>query len=232
MCVRANAMFSVPRVTMNGGSPIHVTRPPLAKPKATQASRPRAIARTGGTSLSTAIFVMTTEPKAMTAPHERSMPAVRMMIVWPMAIVPITITCWKISEKLSPSRNRSLTMLKYNAGDQEGEERSRLGDLLGVEAPPSLELVASGRRPAHRRPAWCSLLGLVGDRLCRLLAPGLLGHDWPRWVVVSVLSGGRPGLRRPARVSRWSRAPWVTTPSSSRARTWSPSTPRRPPGRP
>ena len=40
------------------------------------------------------------------------MPAVRMMIVWPMASVPITITCWKTSEKLSPVRKRSDCVVK------------------------------------------------------------------------------------------------------------------------
>ena len=42
---------------------------------------------------------MTIEPSAMIVPHARSMPAVRMISVWPIASVPITITCWKISEK-------------------------------------------------------------------------------------------------------------------------------------
>ena len=47
---------------------------------------------------------MTIEPSAMTVPHDRSMPAVRMISVWPIASVPITITCWKISEKFWPDQ--------------------------------------------------------------------------------------------------------------------------------
>ena len=44
----------------------------------------------------------------MTAPTERSMPAVRMMRVWAMARVPTTETCWVISERFSTRRNLSL----------------------------------------------------------------------------------------------------------------------------
>ena len=46
--------------------------------------------------------VITMPPSAITMPHDRSMPAVRMISVWPMAITPTTITCCRISEKLSP----------------------------------------------------------------------------------------------------------------------------------
>ena len=68
---------------------------------------PSRIASSPGTPLSTAILVITIDPKAMTVPHDRSMPAVRMISVWPMASVPMTITCWMINEKFWPVRNRS-----------------------------------------------------------------------------------------------------------------------------
>src|SRR6266446_393881 len=41
-------------------------------------------------------------------PQERSIPAVRMTRVCPIATTPTTITCWRMSEKLEPLRNRSL----------------------------------------------------------------------------------------------------------------------------
>src|SRR3954454_11110556 len=91
---------------MNGGSPRKVTKPPLMTPKATHARTPSRTAMSAGTPLLTAIFVITIDPNAITTPQDRSMPAVRMMIVWPMARVPITITCWKTSEKFSPVRKR------------------------------------------------------------------------------------------------------------------------------
>src|SRR3954451_16575164 len=112
MCVRANAMFRVPSVTMNAGSLIPVTRAPFSRPKATQAAIPRTIARIGLTPLSTASFVITTEPSAMPAPFDRSMPAVRMTSVWPIASVPTSIVCWRTSERLPPVRKRSLFSVK------------------------------------------------------------------------------------------------------------------------
>ena len=45
----------------------------------------------------------------MTAPTERSMPAVRMMSVWAMASVPTTATCCVMSERFAGFRKRSLS---------------------------------------------------------------------------------------------------------------------------
>ncbi len=73
---------------------------------------PTSSASAGGVPLSTASLVITIAPSAMIAPHARSMPAVRMISVWPIASVPITITCWKISEKFWPERKRSLWVVK------------------------------------------------------------------------------------------------------------------------
>ena len=81
-------MFSVPSVTMNGGSRTRVTSTPVTTPKPTQVRIPRAIACSGGTPLATASFAMMIWPSAITVPTERSMPAVRMISVWPIASTP------------------------------------------------------------------------------------------------------------------------------------------------
>ncbi len=56
---------------------------------------------------------MITETKTVMAPTERSMPAVRMMMVCPIASVPTTVTCWMIRLMLNGCRNRS--DMKLNA---------------------------------------------------------------------------------------------------------------------
>src|SRR6266508_3201846 len=112
MWVSANAMFSVPSVTMNGGSRSQVTRVPLKAPKATQVRIPSAMAMKGLMPLVTASLVITTDPNAMTAPLDRSIPAVRITSVCPIARVPTTMTCWTTSDRLVPVRNRSVRAVK------------------------------------------------------------------------------------------------------------------------
>ena len=73
---------------------------------------PHRIARGAGTPSSTANLVMTMLPSAMTTPHDRSMPAVRMISVWPIAITPTTITCCRISDRFSPLKKRSVVKAK------------------------------------------------------------------------------------------------------------------------
>ena len=98
-CVSANAMFSVPSVTMNGGSRTSVTRPPFSTPKPRQVRIPSRSAGRAGTPLTTASFVITIWPSAMTVPTERSIPAVRITSVWPIARTPTTIVCCSTSER-------------------------------------------------------------------------------------------------------------------------------------
>ena len=73
---------------------------------------PHRIASGAGSPMSAASLVITMPPSAMTMPHDRSMPAVRMISVWPIAITPTTITCCRISEKFSPLRKRSVCVAK------------------------------------------------------------------------------------------------------------------------
>src|SRR5689334_14130526 len=49
---------------------------------------------------------MTMVPKAITAPLDKSIPAVRITRVCPIASVPMTITCWTTSERFVPVRKR------------------------------------------------------------------------------------------------------------------------------
>jgi hypothetical protein len=49
-----------------------------------------------------ASFVITICPNAITVPTERSIPAVRITNVWPIASTPTTITCCSTSERFGP----------------------------------------------------------------------------------------------------------------------------------
>ena len=57
--------------------------------------------------LSMASFVITICPSAITVPTERSIPAVRITSVCPIASTPTTITCCSTSERFWASRKRS-----------------------------------------------------------------------------------------------------------------------------
>ena len=97
----------VPSVTMKEGSLARVMSRPLSKPNRQVTAMPASMARAGCTPLSTASLVTTMEPRAMTMPQDRSIPAVRMMRVWPMASTPTTMTCCTTSDRFSPVRKRS-----------------------------------------------------------------------------------------------------------------------------
>ena len=45
-------------------------------------------------------------------PHDRSMPAVRMISVWPIAMTPTTMTCCRISAKLALVKKLSVVRPK------------------------------------------------------------------------------------------------------------------------
>jgi hypothetical protein len=127
-CVTAKAMFIVPRVTMKGGSLILVTSRPLSRPKPMVTAMPQAMASRGGRPWSTANLLMTMEPSAMTMPHDRSMPAVRMISVWPIAMTPTTMTCCRISEKLPADRKRS----DWNEKNTQAASRASSGPSVAI----------------------------------------------------------------------------------------------------
>ena len=171
-------MLNVPRVTMNGGRLRPTTRPPLTKPTIMQVATPSRIAISGGTPESTASLVITIDPSAIAVPHDRSMPAVRMISVWPMASVPTTITCWMISEKFLGSRNWSDCVVKK----MQASSRANSGPSCATPLARHLRHAALAGRvlggAAGGRPAACDLRSVADSR-----------------VVLSVRTGdgGRPG---------------------------------------
>ena len=55
---------------------------------------------------------MTSEDSTITAPIDRSIPAVRMISVWPTASDPMTAVCCSRIDRFSALKNRSLTIPK------------------------------------------------------------------------------------------------------------------------
>src|SRR6266487_1329372 len=189
MWVRASAMFSVPRVTMNGGRLMVVTRPPFSRPKPAQRSRPSSIARNGFSPELTASLVIAMLPSAMTAPLDRSIPAVRMTSVCPMARVPTTMTCWTMREKLAPVKNRSDLMLK--------NRQARTSAPSGPSVLRAKALLSTLETPVRVASASAVVAALIET------APCLAGGRWGRPRVAWSVGGpaGRPADRPPGRGS-------------------------------
>ena len=97
---------SMPSVTMNGGSRIQVTSVPFSAPTAAQSTTASTSAATGEPLI--AILPAMSVPMTAIEPLARSIPAVRMISVWPSASVPITTACSRISVRLSVVRNVSV----------------------------------------------------------------------------------------------------------------------------
>ena len=106
---------SVPSVTIRGLTPAQAMITPLSAPP----SRPIATGSRNASATLTAegsFWAKTPENMPATAssdPTERSIPAVRMVKVIPMAIIPITDTCSNTSRALSGVRNCGSAMAKY-----------------------------------------------------------------------------------------------------------------------
>src|SRR3990172_1935999 len=127
MRTRAYAMLKVPSVTMNDGSPIAVVSQPFSRPKATHTANPTRMARKGFMLELAARPVMSTDDSAMIMPFDRSIPPVRMTSVWPMASVPTTITCCKMSEKFALVRKRSVCVAKKTHARSSAAAGPRIG---------------------------------------------------------------------------------------------------------
>src|SRR6266511_5394670 len=205
MWVTAKAMFRVPSVTMNGGSRSPVTSEPLNAPKAAQTSSPMRIASSGCMPLSTASLVMTMLPNAITAPLDRSIPAVRMMSVWPIARVPTTITCCTTSDRLPPVRNRDDWAVKKTTASSSAMigprvERARAreaSDGAGSAAAAStsfggVTLAMGGTSSGRWEPGWRTLR-TVG-RAWPWSGPTYRASDWLSTPAVLGAEGGVLGL--------------------------------------
>ena len=108
---------------MNAGSRTSVTRPPFIAAKLTQTRIPTgrspapATCRCPRRALS-----LPPVPSAMMVPTERSIPAVRITSVWPIASTPTTMTCWSTSDRFWASRKRSDLSEKKWYRQHEGDE--------------------------------------------------------------------------------------------------------------
>jgi hypothetical protein len=105
-------MLSVPSVTMNGGRLIRVTKNPFKAPPAVPIRMPIRIASGPGTPPEDARLAMISIENTVSAPTDRSMPAVRMISVWPMASAAMIATCWNRIDNVCGCRNRGLTTAK------------------------------------------------------------------------------------------------------------------------
>ena len=133
---------------MNGGSLRPVTIRPFRRPNATQTVSPSAIASNGLSPLFTASRVMMMVPNAITAPAERSIPAVRITSVWPIPMMPTTAICWTTSEKLSLVRKRSVLEVKKTDARMSASSGPRVDIALArvkTDEAPSSEPVRLSR---------------------------------------------------------------------------------------
>ena len=119
--------------------------------------------------LSIASFVMTICPSAITVPTERSIPAVRITSVWPIASTPTTITCCSTSERFWAWRKRSVLTEKNAIASTQRDERP--DGRRGEHAQPELARAGSLPGPPLRWCRWSSrsdpgaeaILGAVGS---------------------------------------------------------------------
>jgi hypothetical protein len=73
---------------------------------------PRIRASTPGTPLLAARFAMNSMDRMQIAPTERSIPAVRMIKVWPIARAAMIAVCWMMIDMVAGWANRGLMIVK------------------------------------------------------------------------------------------------------------------------
>src|ERR1700761_2779696 len=169
---------SVPRVAMNGGTWNRVTSTPLMPPQIRPMTSPMIRASTTGTPELSASPAMTIWARIMTAPTDRSIPAVRMMMVWPRASSPITVTCWSMIDRLARAKNLVLISPKITT--------ARMSTISGPSDGWACSAAWNGL--ARRREAAGGASAVAGGVVigsAPALALGGRGGD-----------AGHPGLRR------------------------------------
>ena len=97
---------------MNGGRLSRVTSVPLIAPASSPAATPISRARKPGTPLFAARFAMISEERMAMAPTDKSMPAVKMTKVCPIARAAITDTCCKMMPMVAGWMKRGLMIVK------------------------------------------------------------------------------------------------------------------------
>jgi hypothetical protein len=190
-------MFNVPSVTMNEGSRTSVTSPPFRTPKPIQVRTPSSSAGRAGIPLTIASFVITICPSAITVPTERSIPAVRITSVWPIASTPTTITCCSTSERFSAWKKRS----DLNEKNAIVARRASAGPTVGAATIFWSRCSTVDRLPGGMVEVGSVVSKVVRRRLVAIVRPDQRDRDRGR-------APSRPGRRSAA----------LTTPSSWRGR--------------
>ena len=147
----AKKMYSVPSVTMNGGSFRRVISAPLSRPQAVPTPKPSSSASGPGRPGSVPSLAITIDDRTMIAPTERSMPAVRMTSVWAMPSVPTTITCWTISDRFAGRQEAVGGDAEVHDREQQDEQRpERRVAVQDVVDAAAERVFARGRRRRRR----------------------------------------------------------------------------------
>src|SRR5215471_1070751 len=120
---------------------------------------------------------MTMLPSAITMPHDKSMPAVRMMSVWPMAMTPTTISCCRMREKFCSDRKRADCVAKKTQVRTSASNGASTGPVGAIrsrrsgerESDARVSVVSSALAPAQRGAgfhvlAWDACDRFVGDQ--------------------------------------------------------------------
>ena len=150
-------MVSVPSVTMNGGSLSRVTRKPFERAHRGAADEARAAARAGrACPARCAKFAIRIEEKTAIAPTDRSMPAVRMISVWPSASTAITVT-WastrrEVGRREEPAVQERERDDRHDQHGERSEDRVGVQDVLDPQADRVALVVRRSRRRTRTRP--------------------------------------------------------------------------------
>ena len=150
--------LSVPSVTMNGGSPIRVTSTPLSSAGGDPDGDPdQQREEPGHARCPRASLAITIIARIVTAPTDRSMPAVRMIRVCPTARAPMTATCCRTSDSEFGWAKRGLISEKTD----EGEDQHQDGLMAGYECSTCWTRCTGELR---RRSANCSAAVVAASR--------------------------------------------------------------------
>ena len=156
------------------------------KPQTTPTPNPSSSASRPGTPWSADSLAITIRESTITAPTDRSMPAVRITSVWAMPSVPTTITCCTISDRLPGDRETVGGDAEEDHRDQQHDQRAerRVGVQDVVDLAPERGLGARGsddslpcRRAAGAGTSLRDILAMVSTPAVREAEGRVLGRD-------------------------------------------------------